>query len=809
MSSPLTWLHLSDTHIGNTRHRWDSDRIMKGIPSDLRTIQQNHDIRPDFVFFTGDIAFGEVSGSPLTQQYDEVLRFLDSVKGAFSPPISCEAVFLVPGNHDVNRAAATPDQAEWLDALIDAGSSSVSKIADLMRSGNRQWERYMERLSEYGSFLQRGGFTHLLEDPDRLIYAIRRNVRGVEVGIAGLNSAWSACRDQEKAKLWLGSWQISTLAQRLDGAAVSIVLSHHPINWLNEHEDPSLGRELAKRFDFHVHGHEHDEWVRVDDGHVRVAAGACYESPGRESGYNIVRVFPHERIADIHLRTYDRRGEGWIQHIIHGKTSSEGVWRVSNPRLFVGDGSARGSAGPIAQSMLGGDPAAVWQPVDGPIDVFSYFSPASEIDVLERFVGRRDELRMGVEALRTDGASVAIFGNAGVGKTSLAIQLARIASGNEDAFLAKAGLNDLRPKNGFRHPVVFYTCRQADSDIDGVLLSLLRDLRPPSSLGSLLESEQVKSLFAGRHARLAEQLAAIAEVEREPGGGRPKSALVAGVFSNVVQLVFEAFGRQSLVIVLDEFDKVNAKYGLAELIKEMHYVKWILIGTAADVRLLIQDHSSVPRQFTGGQIRVHRMTEEELRAILIGEENRSGKRFRFSPDAIRTVVRSSRGMPYFTHFLGRSSLAEAVREHGDAHRGTVIVGEGHVHEALQCRLKDLADLDMVYLDIVRPSLTKYAWKREIFLKLLSWREEDDIVIGNLAGVAATQGIRSVAAYAKKLVSLDVLEQTGAGSYRFKDIRLKVFARLRDVICDQARPALAHLTANLDAVEGWSVPNRLE
>ena len=79
--------------------------------------------------------------------------------------------------------------------------------------------------------------SHLLEDPERLIYATVRTVRGVRIGVAGFNTAWSCCRDKERGRLWMaGKWQQGVLRPKLHGADFSIALLHHPPGWLVEHE---------------------------------------------------------------------------------------------------------------------------------------------------------------------------------------------------------------------------------------------------------------------------------------------------------------------------------------------------------------------------------------------------------------------------------------------------------------------------------------------------------------------------------------------------------------------------------------------
>ena len=45
------------------------------------------------------------------------------------------------------------------------------------------------------------------------------------------------------------------------------------------------------------------------------------------------------------------------------------------------------------------------------------FLPAKEIEIPELFSGRKEEIICGIHALRSEGASLCIFGKRGVGKT--------------------------------------------------------------------------------------------------------------------------------------------------------------------------------------------------------------------------------------------------------------------------------------------------------------------------------------------------------------------------------------------------------
>jgi signal transduction histidine kinase/CheY-like chemotaxis protein len=302
---------------------WDANRILASLKDDFKKLQDQNQLCPDLIFVTGDIAFGEIPGYPIDEQFQEAGTLLEEIRESFPPSIPINNVFIVPGNHDVNRNSVTPDQTDWLDRQSD-----LNRIFDLVRSHNIQWRRYMERLEEYCSFLNNFGYTHLLGNPHYLMYNSVRTISGIKVGIAGFNSAWSSCRNSEKGKLWLaGKWQLETLLQKIKKADVSIALMHHPFNWLVEYEDPEFGRLLENHFNFFLHGHEHLGWVDQKPRHTRIAASSCYDRSGRDNGYNIVRLDTENKKCDIWLRCYDRQGDGWVHRPI-SKYAENGVWSI-------------------------------------------------------------------------------------------------------------------------------------------------------------------------------------------------------------------------------------------------------------------------------------------------------------------------------------------------------------------------------------------------------------------------------------------------------------------------------------------------
>ena len=61
--SEVTWLHLSDLHVCKPRTGWDAKRVTDTLCADLRKMQEEHGLRPDLIFFTGDAAYGHIGSA--------------------------------------------------------------------------------------------------------------------------------------------------------------------------------------------------------------------------------------------------------------------------------------------------------------------------------------------------------------------------------------------------------------------------------------------------------------------------------------------------------------------------------------------------------------------------------------------------------------------------------------------------------------------------------------------------------------------------------------------------------------------------
>ena len=139
------------------------------------------------------------------------------------------------------------------------------------------------------------------------------------------------------------------------------------------------------------------------------------------------------------------------------------------------------------------------------------------------------------------------------------------------------------------------------------------------------------------------------------------------------------------IIIVDEYDKIKSDYTkecTANLIKELYdfatNVTVILVGVAENVGRLIEDHQSVDRAIV--QIPLHRMSNDELREII--QKRASRTRLKFSGEAIWTIITLSRGLPYFTQTLSKHAAFAAISDR------RIEVLKGDVEKAMDAFIND-------------------------------------------------------------------------------------------------------------------------
>lgn len=327
MTTPIRVLHLSDFHFSEKR-QWDQDPVLLGLAAEVRKMSAAG-LMPDLIAVTGDIADrGLASEYVLAKAW-----FKDQLLPAAG--VGIDALWIVPGNHDVNRSAIKPMVKAYQETLRKSGSQDELKaaLADPDERGSllRRQAAFVGFLNDLGM----GGRT----DHTLPWWSERRTIRGMEVHLAGLNSAWLSTDDEDSSRLLLSRWQAYELLPKVPGDVdLSIALMHHPWSYFAEWDQHTVEEEVRRRAGVLLRGHLHDQKTRQasdpDREFLELAAGAAYSGGQWANAFQLLELDPLAGGARIHFRYWD--GFEWQVDLNRYRSAGDGVAHMPlrrSPRL--------------------------------------------------------------------------------------------------------------------------------------------------------------------------------------------------------------------------------------------------------------------------------------------------------------------------------------------------------------------------------------------------------------------------------------------------------------------------------------------
>ena len=408
------------------------------------------------------------------------------------------------------------------------------------------------------------------------------------------------------------------------------------------------------------------------------------------------------------------------------------------------------------------------------------FSPASEIRDPDRFVGRPEEINAGITALMNRGGFMVVYGLRGVGKSSIAYQLMRIAEG--DTRLPKLlRMDRALPRKGFNYIVRYVRIDAFTNDVPTLFKRILfGDDDNPNSLFSLTKAGD-RYLTEFKRVIEAEGSGSFLGIKIGSKGNVEKR-YATYISDDVVQQFRQLLGtiqrdnqdRSGLLILIDEFDTLKNKEGFASIVKacSSDFVKFGIIGIATNLDELMREHNSIGRQVD--QIRVPLMSVFELQDILTKAEYLVSNSIRFTVDAKLTIANASEGFPYFTHLLGKEAMLLAHR------RESPVVDQIDI-ELLRSQISG-GRLKTVYEDRYCTAIRDSA-EREILLKALADQGGDEIYVPAVYKLIKELGIDNGPQLMKHLTASTahgaaVLTEVRSKYYRFSDPVFKTYSRMR-------------------------------
>lgn len=257
------------------------------------------------------------------------------------------------------------------------------------------------------------------------------------------------------------------------------------------------------------------------------------------------------------------------------------------------------------------------------IDAGRVFTPTSPIDEKSLFAGRKDQLRAIIDVINQKGQHAIIYGERGVGKTSLV----NVLSG----FLGAPTV--LAPR---------VNCDSTDT----------------------FESVWLKAFEQIELSRLSPGIGFTTNPTRDMFSS---SELLGGAISpDSVRRALSKLATYALTIfIIDEFDRLEKepRRAFADTIKSLSdnavHATVILVGVADSVSELIAEHQSVERALV--QIQMPRMSGDEIAQIIQTGAEHLG--MTVTDIAVRQIARLAQGLPHYAHLLGLHSARAAIDSH--------------------------------------------------------------------------------------------------------------------------------------------------
>lgn len=331
----LRFIHLSDIHfsfrVPGIGFDPDAD-----IRNELILDIQKHiaEVGPaTAILVSGDIAYAGKKS-----EFESAALWLDAVCDAAN--CSRDAVYLCPGNHDVDQQVIRDN------FMIADGQEAIRRERDLQARDKSLMDRlsqpvardlFYASIREYNEFAARYGCTFY---GDKDTFAWDRDFElndGSILRLRVMNSSLLSGLYDDEGTLFLGrrAWTMPTATD-----VQYMTMTHHPPSWLMDRRE--IEGALNGRSRIQLCGHEHDQRVVPGRDWVKLFAGSVNPhraEPNWRPGYNIVEVHiedsvRREMVVDVHAREWQGEPPQFRAHEdVNNKTVHQ--TRIALPALKI------------------------------------------------------------------------------------------------------------------------------------------------------------------------------------------------------------------------------------------------------------------------------------------------------------------------------------------------------------------------------------------------------------------------------------------------------------------------------------------
>lgn len=387
------------------------------------------------------------------------------------------------------------------------------------------------------------------------------------------------------------------------------------------------------------------------------------------------------------------------------------------------------------------------------------FTPNKPVDAIDLFIGRKEIVKSVIEGINTPGQHLLLYGDRGVGKSSLANVTARI--------LDRSGLID--------GELSIKRCSSSDT-FETILEQILEEYFEGATLTEATITTKNKENIGVKVIGIG------AGIDKENTSSKKYLYQAVDSPSKLAKLLKEKSG----LFLIDEFDTLKSdedKKKISELIKLLSDYnspfKVFIVGIAQSGTELTAGHPSVKRCLK--EIKLDRMTDDEIKDIFV--TGMSKLDIDVSDQVSGIVVDISNGYPHFAHLIGLKCAEEAVTNKlPKIIKETLIISLNTAVKDAEGTMKRLYDTATQ-----NTSATKSKNIKSI-LKACSASAHDDFRLSDITGRLKIDGNElsnsTVSNYMREFTDTNgesIFCRINPGVFRFNDPRMLSYIKMKENI----------------------------
>ena len=282
----LTFLHISDLHY--KEETYDTKILFDEFLNDIDAWRKkyNNDQAIDFIFITGDIAYTGIKSEYEIAQ--EKIKYILETTGC-----SKNNVFVVPGNHDLDRNKISMDE----NTLREKVKVEKNGLEQLFKNYTN-YKLLLNKFQDYNDFINNIGNPNIIYNPVNgnldPWYSKRITLNGLSIRIIGLNTALLVDKNENNIDMSIYTmvYQLKKLMTDYDPDEHIIVLTHHPNDMLFGDENLEVESLMGKHHMLHLYGHTHSNQTisksfSQESNYLSLAAGCLYSKHELINSYMI------------------------------------------------------------------------------------------------------------------------------------------------------------------------------------------------------------------------------------------------------------------------------------------------------------------------------------------------------------------------------------------------------------------------------------------------------------------------------------------------------------------------------------------